>query len=309
MDPFTNHPLYKRHNIDSAMNSLWKFYKKKFLTLFIASFVMSLIIQYASSLVNMKELSSVTDPMIFVEKIKDMLIPILIISLINLLFTTILQYYIIYNPIDNENTFLTSIVKSLKYFIPYLIIMILLAFAGSIAIVLGIFVLIVGAFFAMLYVVTIYLFILPVMMVEGVNIGSTITRTIALTHKHFWTNLGWVAVFIIVMLVISVVFSGIILLPFSGSFLKTILKPEDAGTLVDVTTKPLFIFLSAVVSALTLPVMPIFACILYFNGRAGEEKIQQIIIPDPESNKVRVEDLYAKPYSEDHPENPENKQA
>ena len=241
MDQFSNHPLYKRHNIDSAMNSLWEFYKKKFLTLFIASFVMSLVIQYASSLVNMKELSSVTDPMILLEKIKDLLIPILIISLINLLFTTILQYYIIYNPIDNENTFFTSIIRSLKYFIPYLIIMILLAFAGSIAIVLGIFVLIVGAFFAMLYVVTIYLFILPVMMVEEANIGSTITRTIALTHKHFWTNIGWVAVFIIVMLVISVIFSGIILLPFSGSFLKTILKPEDAGTLADVTTKPLFI--------------------------------------------------------------------
>jgi len=308
MDQFSNHPLYKRHNIDSAMNSLWEFYKKKFVTLFIASFVMSLLIQYASSLVNMKDLSSVTDPMILLEKIKDLLIPILVISLINLLFTTILQYYIIYNPIDNENTFFSSIVRSLKYFIPYLIIMILLAFAGSIAIVLGIFVLIVGAFFAMLYVVTIYLFILPVMMVEGTNIGSTITRTIALTHKHFWTNIGWVAVFIIVMLVISVVFSGIILLPFSGSFLKTILKPEEAGTLADVTTKPLFIILSALVSALTLPVMPIFACILYFNGRAGEGQIQQITTPDPENNKVRVEDLYAKPYSDDHPENPENKQ-
>ena len=287
------------------MNSLWEFYKKRFLTLFIASFVMSLIIQYASSLVNMKELSSVTDPMILLEKIKDLIIPILLISLINLLFTTILQYYIIYNPIDNKNTFFISIIRSLKYFIPYLIIMVLLAFAGSIAIVLGIFVLIVGAFFAMLYVVTIYLFILPVMMVEGANIGSTITRTIALTHKHFWTNMGWVAVFIIVMLVISVVFSGIILLPFSGSFLKTIFKPEDAGTLSDVTTKPLFIILSAVVSALTLPVMPIFACILYFNGKTGEEQIQPIIIPDPENNKVRVEDLYAKPYSDDHPENPE----
>jgi len=305
MDQFSNHPLYKRHNIDSAMNSLWEFYKKRFLTLFIASFVMSLIIQYASSLVNMKELSSVTDPMILLEKIKDLIIPILLISLINLLFTTILQYYIIYNPIDNKNTFFISIIRSLKYFIPYLIIMVLLAFAGSIAIVLGIFVLIVGAFFAMLYVVTIYLFILPVMMVEGANIGSTITRTIALTHKHFWTNMGWVAVFIIVMLVISVVFSGIILLPFSGSFLKTIFKPEDAGTLSDVTTKPLFIILSAVVSALTLPVMPIFACILYFNGKTGEEQIQPIIIPDPENNKVRVEDLYAKPYSDDHPENPE----
>lgn len=307
MDQFSNHPLYKRHNIDSVMNSLWEFYKKKFLILFIVSLVMSLVIQYASTLVNMKDLSSITDPMEMFEKIKGLLLPILIISMINLLFTTILQYYVIFNPIDSENTIFTSIVKSLKYFVPYLIIMVLLAFAGSIAIVLGVFVLIVGAFFAMLYVATIYLFILPIMMVEGINIGSTITRTIALTHRHFWTNIGWVAIFIIVMLVISVIFSGIILLPFSGSFIKTIVNPEDAAKLVDVTANPLFIILSAIVSALTLPLMPIFACILYFNGKAGEEQIQPIPIVDPENNRVRVEDLYAKPYSEDHPENPEKK--
>lgn len=308
MDQFSNHPLYRKHNIDSVMNSLWEFYKKKFLTLFIASLAMSLVIQYASSMVNMKELSSVTDPMVMLEKIKVLLLPILIISLINLLFTTILQYYVIFNPVDSENTFFNSIIRSLKYFIPYLIIMVLLAFAGSIAIILGIFVLIVGAFFAMLYVVTIYLFILPVMMVEQVNIGTTITRTIALTHRHFWTNIGWVAVFIIVMLVISVIFSGIILLPFSGSFIKTILKPEDAAAAVDVTTKPLFIILSAIVSALTLPLMPIFACILYFNGKASEDQVRTIPVPQPADNKVRVEDLYAKPYSEDHPDNPEKKE-
>lgn len=307
MDQFSNHPLYKRHNIDSVMNSLWEFYKMKFLILFIVSLVMSLVIQYASTLVNMKDLSSITDPMEMFEKIKGLLLPILIISMINLLFTTILQYYVIFNPIDSENTIFTSIVKSLKYFVPYLIIMVLLAFAGSIVIVLGVFVLIVGAFFAMLYVATIYLFILPIMMVEGINIGSTITRTIALTHRHFWTNIGWVAIFIIVMLVISVIFSGIILLPFSGSFIKTIVNPEDAAKLVDVTANPLFIILSAIVSALTLPLMPIFACILYFNGKAGEEQIQPIPIVDPENNRVRVEDLYAKPYSEDHPENPEKK--
>jgi hypothetical protein len=308
MDQFSNHPLYKRHNIDSAMNSLWDFYKKKFLTLFIASLAMSLVIQYVSSMVNMKELSSITDPMLLLEKIKGLLLPILGISLINLLFTTILQYYVIFNPIDSENTFSRSIIRSLKYFLPYLIIMVLLAFAGSIAIILGIFVLVVGAFFAMLYVVTIYLFILPVMMVEQVNIGATITRTIALTHKHFWTNIGWVAVFIIIMLVISVILSGIILLPFSGSFIKTLMKPDVAADAIDVTTKPLFIILSAVVSALTLPLMPIFACILYFNGKAGEVQTQVIPLDEPANTKVRVEDLYAKPYSEDHPDNPDNKE-
>jgi hypothetical protein len=307
MDQFNNHPLYRKHNIDSAMNSLWDFYKKRFLTLFIASLVMSLVIQYASTLVNLKELSSITDPMIMLEKIKSLLVPILIISLINLLFSTILQYYVIYNPIDNDNTIFNSIVRSLKYFVPYLIMMVLLAFAGSIAIVLGIFVLIVGAFFAMLYVVTIYFFILPILMIEGNNIGATITRTIKLTHRHFWTNIGWVAVFIIIMLVISVIFSGIILIPFSGNFIKTIIKPEEAGNLADVTNNPLFIILSAVVSALTLPLMPIFSCILYFNGRANEEQIQIAPVVEPDSNKVRVEDLYAKPYSDDHPENPENK--
>jgi hypothetical protein len=186
--------------------------------------------------------------------------------------------------------------------------MVLLAFAGTIAIVLGVFVLIVGAFFAMLYVVTLYLFILPVMMAEGTNIGSTISRTFTLTHKRFWSNLGWVAVFIIFVLVISVIFSGIILLPFTGSFIKSITNPGDTTTAADMTTNPLFIILSAIVSALTLPLMPIFSCILYFNGKAREEQIQTLPDSNSDENKVRVEDLYAKPYSEDHPDNPENRE-
>ena len=307
MEPISHHPLYRKHNIDSAMSSLWDFYKKKFLSLFIMSLVMSLVIQYVSTQVNITELSSITDPKLLLEKIQGFLIPILIISLINLLFTTILQYYIIFNPLNSGDNIFNSILKSLKYFIPYLIIMILLAFAGSIAIILGIFVLIVGAFFAMLYVVTLYLFILPVMMVEGINIGNTISRTITLTHRNFWSNIGWVAVFIIIMLVVSVIFSGIILLPFTGSFVKTIMKPEEASKLVDFASNPLYIILSAIVSALILPLTPIFACILYFNGKAGEEKIQAIPSADPENSKVRVEDLYAKPYADDHPDNPENK--
>lgn len=307
MDQFNNHPLYRRHNIDTAMSSIWDFYKKKFLSLFIISLAMSLVIQYSSSLLNIKELSAITDPMVLLEKIKDFIGPILIISFINLLFTTILQYHIIYNPIDSENNFVLSVLRSLKYFIPYLIIMVILAVAGSIAIILGVFVLIIGMFFAILYVMTIYLFILPVMMTEGTNIGNTITRTFKLTHRNFWSNIGWVSVFIIILIVVSLILSGIILLPFTGSFIKTITNPEDVSLLIDVTTRPLFIILSAAVNALTLPLMPIFACILYFNGKATEEHTHTITNLSPENEKVKVEDLYAKPYSDDHPENPGNK--
>jgi hypothetical protein len=257
-------------------------------------------------MVNMKDLAITTDPKIFLEKIKGFLVPILIISLINFLFSTILHYYVINNPVDRTTTVFVSIVKSLKYFIPYIIMMILLAFAGTIAMVLGVFVLIIGVFFAVLYVVTLYLFILPVMIVEGINIGSTITRTFSLTHKNFWSNIGWVAVFIILMLVVSVLFSAIIYLPFTGSFLKTLLHPENTN-LVDLNTKPVFIILSSLVSALTMPVVPIFASILYFNGKAREEQVQKFTPVEPD-DKVRVEDLYAKPYSDDHPDNPEKKE-
>jgi hypothetical protein len=307
MDQFSSHPLYRKHNIDSVMSSLWEFYKNKFLSLFIISLVMSLIIQYASTMVNFKELTTITDPEVMLEKIKDFLVPITIISLINLLFSTILQYYIIYNPLSSENNIFVSVLRSLKYFIPYLIIMLLLAITGSIAIALGLLALVVGAFLAVLYIVTLYLFILPVMMVEGTNIFDTIGRTFKLTHKNFWTNIGWVAVFLIILIVISVIFSAIILLPFTGDFLKTIMNSGDGTKLLEDTTNPLIIILSALVSALTLPLMPIFATILYFNGRANEEQNQTVMPEKPEDNRVRVEDLYAKPYSDDHPDNPKKK--
>jgi hypothetical protein len=307
MNQFNSHPLYRRHNLDSAMNSLWEFYTKRFLSLFIISFAMSLVMQYASTFINMKDIQSVTDPLVMLEKMKAFIVPILVISLINLLFTTILQYYVLYNPLDSRNNILLSVLKSLKYFLPYLIIMILLAFMGSIAIILGLIVLIVGVFFSILYLMTIYLFILPVMMVEGANIGNTISRTFTLVHRNFWTNIGWVAVFLIILIIVSIISSTLVLLPFTGSFLKSILKPEEAVNIADVTTKPLFIILSAAVNALLLPVMPIFASILYFNGKAGEEQIIPTNPVNPENEKVRVEDLYAKPYSDDHPENPEKK--
>jgi hypothetical protein len=306
MDQFSSHPLYRRHSIDSAMTSLWEFYKKYFLSLFIISLAMSFVIQYASTLVNLNDLSTTTDPMVMLEKIKGYIVPILIISLINLLFTTILQYYIIYNPIDKANNIFVCLLKSLKYFLPYLILMILLAFAGSIAIVLGILALIIGVFFSILYIMTLYLFILPVLMVEGPNIANTIGRTFTLAHRNFWSNFAWVAVFLIILIVITIILSGIILLPFTGSFLKTIMNPAEATNIVDTVKSPLYIILTAVVGALTLPLMPIFGCILYFNSKAAEEESRHISTQvDPVNDRVKVEDLYAKPYSDDHPDNPD----
>ncbi len=272
MDQFSKHPLYRKHNLDSAMSSLWEFYKIKFIPLFIFSLVVSLIIQYASTLIDLTELQTVTDPQELLARMKDYIMPVIIVSLLSLLFTTMLHYYIIYNPVENEDSIFRCIVKSLRYFIPYLIIMVLLVFIGSFALLLGFIALIIGIFFAALYLLMLYLFILPLLMIEGPDIANTIKRTFILAHRNFWPNMGWTAVFIIIVIVVSVILSGIILIPFTGSFMKAFINPQEAGKLVELTTNPVFIFLSAAVNALVFPLLPIFACILYFNGKAREEE-------------------------------------
>jgi hypothetical protein len=253
---------------------------------------------------NLTELQGITDPSEMLEKIRDLILPVMILSVANLLFTAILQYYIIYNPIEPDKNIFRSAVDTLRYFIPYMIIIVLLGFTGSIAVVAGVFLFIVGAFFAFIYVMTIYLFILPVMMIEGPHIGNTIGRVLRLIHRGFWSNIGWVGVFLILLIVISVLLSGISLIPFSGSFAKAIFKPEEAKTIMSFTSNPFFLLLTSVANALTFPLAPIFASILYFNGKAAEDST----VEDAEKTveeKVRVEDLYAKPYREDDIEDPD----
>jgi hypothetical protein len=276
MDQINTHPLYKVHTIDSAMDSLWNFYKQKFLSLFLASFVMGLIIQYISTLVDINEIQSITTIDEMMLKVREYIGPMLIISVVSLLFTTILHYYVIYNPLDPEINIFRSSVESLRYFVLYMIIMVFLAIAASFALFLGLLLVVIGILFAVIYVMTIYLFILPVLMVEGPSIANTITRTITLAHRNFWSNIGWTAVFVVILLVVTTIFSGLILLPFTGKFFQAFTNPEEASALIEITTKPLYLILSALLSAITMPLLPIFACILYFNGRAREEKKSEI---------------------------------
>ena len=299
MDQIKEHPLYRKHNIDSAMNALWDFYKSRFVPLFLISLVMSLIQQYATLFINFKDLQATNDLELILEKFRAMLVPLLILSVVSLLFTTILHYYILHKPIYKECNILVCILRSMKYFVPYLIILIIMAFVGSIVILLGLLVLIVGVFFSALYLTMIYLFILPVMMVEDTNIGNSIARTLKFSHSNFWQNMGWTAVFVILLVIISIILSGIVLIPFAGSFIKTMANPQDISTITDIAKDPVFLLLSSAVNALTLPLIPIFAYILYFNGKAREEDVPLPAFKDDNNGPVRVEDLYAKPRTEE----------
>lgn len=298
MQDFSSHPLYRKHDIDSVMSSMWGFYKSKFLVLFLASVVVATVMQFITMSMDLTSLQNTTDPEVMLEKLMGMIRPILLASLVNIVFTVIMTYYILLSPVDGSVTILTACYKALKVLIPYLIIMVLFTFFASMAAIIGIVALIIGIFFTMLYVMVLYMFILPLLIVEGTSIANVISRTFRLAHNGFWQNMGWVAVFVIILLVISVFASFIIMIPFTGQFFKILSNPQDVSGAMDYLKNPWYIGLSVLVSALYTPLMPIFSSIMYFNGRAKEDMPEARPVISNEPERVRVEDLYAKPREE-----------
>ena len=108
--------------------------------------------------------------------------------------------------------------------------------------------------------------------------------------------MAWVIVLALIILVIAIVITGLIMMPFSGTFFKALADPGDATAMIEMAKNPLYIGLSALATALVTPVFPILAFILYF--RNNDDDTAVMVIPE-EDNKVRVEDLY--------PKMPENK--
>jgi hypothetical protein len=275
MNSFSSHPLYRKHDLDSAMSTLWMFYRERFMILFVTSFIMSFGMQLFTLMFDFSELTNLTDPVEILDKLSGMIWPMVAVTLLSLLCITILHYYIIYSPLDSNVTIFVSVFRSLRYYLPYLIIMILFSVFASLAMVLGLMVLVIGVVFALIYIMTLYLFFMPVLMAEGPDIANAISRTFIMAHRRFWSNFGWVAVFLLILIVASMILNSVIMIPFTGSIMKSITKPEEAINAVSFIQNPVYILLSSLVSALFYPLIPLLGTILYFNGRAREEKINE----------------------------------
>lgn len=301
MTDIDNHPLKKRYNIDIAFNEITQFYKRWFLPLFGISLVSSLLTSFMSAGIDISGLQANTDPAAMIAAMKPMAWRYMLIAVIGLYFTIILQYFIIVRPLRPESDITADIIRvTTRYLFPVLAVYIILSVLTMVALMLGVVILIIGAVFAALYAMIFFALTAPVMMIENRTIGDTLSRIFTLGHRRFWTNMGFVALFTIILLIISLVLSAIVMIPFSGGFLKSILNPESAGEVTELVKRPSYLILGAVSSALTMPLFPIFSLILYFNITEG---IEEEIVADAgngENGRVTVEDLYADYKREDN---------
>lgn len=299
MEQFNSHPLYRKHDLDSVMTSLWSFYKDHFLALFLAAFAGSLAIQFLTSTLDISKLTGMTDPSEVLAEFKTWFWPIIGVIAISLLLSLTLQYFVMYKPVNSEVNIFNSIYKSLWYLLPYIVIGIIFVFFMAFAMIAGLIVFVIGALFSALYVFMISLFILPLLMAEGNNIGNALGRTFTLSHRHFGSNLGWTAIIVLIIIVGSIILSSVVLIPFSGNFFKILTDPAEAAEAMSFMSNPWYIILSALANSLFAPVTPILGAIVYFNARAREEDAGNSAGVSSDQNKVTVGDLY--------PGNPESK--
>ena len=289
----SNHPLAGADDLDSAMSKLWAFYKKYFVGMYIISVTMGLLSGIISSGFDLSSLYSgyTGDPQQVMDMMKGMVVPYSVLLIISLVFGVLLHAWILERPLGQENTILKVLRSSLIALIPVLIVFIVFCIAGTMLTTIGLVLLVLPGLFAVVYIMTVALFALPVTLIETRNPGTILSRSLSLAHNKFWPNIAWVIVLALIIIVIAIVITGLIMLPFSGTFFKALADPGDATAMLEMAKNPLYIGLSALATALVTPVFPILAFILYFRNNDDDPAV--MVIPE-EDNKVRVEDLYPK---------------
>ncbi len=291
MNNYQDHPLIGAVDIDSAMNMLWSFYKKYFIGLYLISVVMSLLTSLFTVKMNMGALQSTTDPSEMLELMKGMAGPYMLMILISLVIGVLLHSWVMEKPMSAADFAPAVLKRSLVAMIPYLITMTIFIIIAFVATTIGLVLLVLPGLFAIFYFATIMLFAMPVTLMETRNPFTVISRSFTLAHKNLWPNLGWTAVVILITLVITLAISALIMLPFSGSFIKSLTNPEEVSSMLELSRNPLYIGFTTLTSSLIIPVMPIFAFILYFRNRGDEVAVE---ISTKTDTTVRVEDLYPK---------------
>ena len=289
MNTYQNHPLAGAVDLDSAFNKLWSFYKKYFLGLYVISVAGSLLSSMFISGLDLATLQTTTDPVEMLEIMKGFAGPYALALLVTLVLSVLLHTWVLERPAGDAGFTSALLKKSLVAFVPYLVAMIIFGVLTMMLVSIGIVLLVLPGLFAAIYMATVGVFVMPVMLTETRNPLEALTRSFKLAHKNLWTNIGWVIVVILILIVAALVLGAIVMLPFTGSFLKSIANPDEAAAMLEMARNPVYIGLSALTGGLVTPVMPILAFLLYFRNR-GEEVAVEVTTDD--GNTVKVEDLY-----------------
>ncbi|MBU8892503.1 MAG: hypothetical protein KOO66_06970 [Bacteroidales bacterium] len=278
MTDLTKHSLYKPLEVDSMLSAIFNIYLKKFLIMFVYSFVAVFMVQVIIYYLGFWDLYTVSDPDEMVRNFPEIFKKIGVISVSSVIIYGFLNAFLInfliksdLEPGINTGDLLAESFR--KYSIHMIFFLILSAIILIAGIFIGLIAVIVGSLVAMAYLGTVMMSGGAVIVAEEKNAIETIGRIFSLTHKDFWSALGVVVLFVLIMLLISLVLSAIIAIPVVIMFFGNL---NDSGILEALNLKMYdlgiwVVILNSIVSALTYPLYAILSVVLYFKLKYSED--------------------------------------
>jgi hypothetical protein len=140
---------------------------------------------------------------------------------------------------------------------------------------LGVKALIIGSFIAMIYLGTVLVPGGTIIVVEDKNAFEAISRTFTLSHKDFWSTLGTVILYFLIMILISIVLNAIVAIPFIIKFVSNWQESQSFKDIFNVQAYDIgswIVVVNAAVAAVTYPFFAILSVVLYIKLKFIEDK-------------------------------------
>lgn len=274
------HLLYKEMEVDSVISNVFKLYLSNFWKLFIMSFLGVLTIQLIFYYIGFYDLAKITNPDELIAAIYDFRTELLIGSLsyvivYGFLFSIIINYLLklnVENDIDIGLLITESFSKYAVHMIFFLILSLLIYVVGAF---IGVIALFIGFFVALFYLGTVLTIGEAIVIAEDKNAIEAIGRSFQLAHKDFWSALGSFVIFILILIVISIIMSAVMSIPLVFAFVDNFKETGSIWESFNVKNYDIgmwSVVLNSVVTALTFSLYPILSVVLYFKLKYTEDK-------------------------------------
>jgi hypothetical protein len=267
-------------DFDTVLSSVFKIYTKKFLPLFIVSFVGIFVVQLVMYQLGFYELYKVDNPEDMMLMISGLMNKISILSISYVIIYGVLNAFLVYYILISDNSpnlyfndlLIDSVKKYSVHMIFFLILTILIVITGM---VVGVLAFIVGMLFAVFYLGAVLIPGGTILVVEEKNAIDTVSRAFSLTHKDFWVNLGIFVVFILILIILSIVVNFLISLPIALLLSDSLKETGSIFEAFNLRTYDLGIWLvviNSVAAAIVYPLYSILSFVMYIRLKYNEDQ-------------------------------------
>ncbi|MCG8410644.1 MAG: hypothetical protein MI739_05085 [Bacteroidales bacterium] len=278
------HSLYKTMEFDDILSNVYNVYRKNFWKLFLFCFLGVFLFQFLSYQLGFSQFQGVSDPNEMYDILMSLRGKIGILIVLNFsiygLLNVFIVNFLIKKEFDSKLHFGNLLIDTVKkYWIHAVFFMFLSGLMVVLGMIFGVIAFIVGMFLALIYLLVVVTPGITIIVAEAKNAIEAIGRCFILVHKDFWKSVGVCVVCFLVVILLSLILTGIT----SASYVFSLLsETNNSESLMEAMQQAGgvgwgTIIINSIFSIIIYPIFPILSFVMYFNLRHKEDSLQEVV--------------------------------